>query len=327
MQIRRTPVLLLACMLGIVGCSRQEKLSGSASTNSQLTVAVSAFPVEWLVRNVGGDRVRTIQLLAPSSDIHDAELNPAAVAQLGETDLVILVGSGVQPAVEEALSARQFPNERILRIADFLAESHVVVGSSGMSPTEPPGKTRPPILHSSLSAGQVHFWLDPLAQVSAAEYISKSLSAASPENADYFKERFETAKSSLDSLNTAFSLTLHSCRSRKLVVYHSAFKALANRYGLEEVPVTGSDPEVEPKPSQVSAAIEAARNSGAKAVFSDPESGRAIMEQVARESGTVVEILDPIEVPDPDRDYDSRMRSNLQKIANALGCQESARVK
>ncbi|MER3522139.1 MAG: zinc ABC transporter substrate-binding protein, partial [Acidimicrobiia bacterium] len=72
---------------------------------------------------------------------------------------------------------------------------------------------------------------------------------------------------------------------------------------------------------------EAARNSGAKAVFSDPESGRAIMEQVARESGTVVEILDPIEVPDPDRDYDSRMRSNLQKIANALGCQESARVK
>jgi zinc transport system substrate-binding protein len=268
-----------------------------------MVVAVSAYPLAWLVENVGGERVRILELISTSSDLHDAELEPAAVEQVSSADLVVLLGDGLQPGVDEALATRGVSRERVLKTLDRLIETGAVASDL-----------------ESKNTRLSHFWLDPVLMEAAASAVASAMGETRPVDREYFQQRLETLDANLSNLNQAFARSLERCRSRTLVVYHAAYGSMATRYRLDVVAVVGADPEAEPRPADLQKAVSAAKSSGVRAVFSDPESGKEAMEQVGRQAGIPVEILDPIEVREAGTEYDARMYSNLSKVTAALGC-------
>lgn len=300
---RRAVSLALAAIVAATGCANTEGGRDSDTPRGLLTVAVSAYPLAWLVESVGGDRIQVVELLAATSDLHDAELQPEGIERLGSSDIVVLLGSGLQPGIDDALASRGVDEARILRILDRLV-------ATGAAERRDTGST----------SGQSHFWLDPVSMANAASLVASALSDANPENREFFQENRNGLDTRLSNLDQAFERTLQTCRSRTLIVYHSAYGSMASRYRLDEVAVTGTDPEAEPKPSDIRRAVEAARKSGVRMVFSDPEAGKEAMKQVAVEAGVDVEILDPIETRVPGSEYDARMYSNLSKITAGLGC-------
>ena len=100
---------------------------------------------------------------------------------------------------------------------------------------------------------------------------------------------------------------------------------LARRYGLRQVAVEGLSPEAEPAPRELARVVAAVRDSGATTVFTEPLASPRVARTVARETGTTVSTLDPLEGLTPrevDRgaDYFTVMRANLAAIERGLGC-------
>jgi zinc transport system substrate-binding protein len=67
-------------------------------------VVASFYPLAFAAEQVGGPDVAVENLTPPGVEPHDLELPPRDVARLGSADLVLYLGGGFQPGVEDAVA-------------------------------------------------------------------------------------------------------------------------------------------------------------------------------------------------------------------------------
>jgi zinc transport system substrate-binding protein len=159
-----------------------------------------------------------------------------------------------------------------------------------------------------------HVWLDPLRYEQIARKIGDVLHLPSSQ----FVRR-------LARLHADFRRGLMRCERREIVTSHAAFGYLADRYGLEQIAITGLSPESEPTPRKLEHVIGQVRESGATTVFFETLVSPRIAKTVARETGAHTAVLDPLEgltedEVDRGENYFSIMRENLATLRKALGC-------
>jgi zinc transport system substrate-binding protein len=161
-----------------------------------------------------------------------------------------------------------------------------------------------------------HVWLDPIRFAEIAQEIGAALGRPASG---------EDLAVALQALDEELSSGLGQCERRTLVTTHAAFGRLAARYGLTALSLAGRSPESEPSPQELERLVEKVRASRATTVFVEPLVSDRLAETVAREAGTEVAVLDPVEGLSQERldageDYLSVMRSNLAVLRRALGC-------
>ena len=75
---------------------------GGASDESGATHVLAGFyPLAFAAEQIGGDGVDVTNLTPAGAEPHDLELTPREVEEILDADLVLYVGEGFQPAVEE----------------------------------------------------------------------------------------------------------------------------------------------------------------------------------------------------------------------------------
>lgn len=252
---------------------------------------VAAFhPLAYAMRQVAPANADVVDVTPPGAEPHDVQLSARDVERLGDAELVVYVGGGFQPAVEDAVSSRDG------RSLDVLGEVDLLDG--GVAEQDP------------------HVWLDPLRYVRIARSIASALGR--PQAADAFVER-------LEELDREFARGLERCERREIVTSHAAFAYLADRYELEQVPLVGVSPEAEPDARDIEGLVDEVRRAGATTVFFEPLVSSRLADTVAREAGVSTAVLNPLEGLTPEQedagaDYFSVMRQNLTALRAALGC-------
>jgi len=281
---RRTVlVFLIVCAgLAVAGCGAGKR--GDASRE----VVAAFYPLAYAAEQVGAGDV--VNLTQAGAEPHDLELTAGQIRQVREARLVVYLGRGFQPALEDALAQRTGP------ALDLLA--------------------RQSLLGAGASGGDPHVWLDPVRYAAMARELAAALGDAGA--ADPLLRR-------LDALDADLSAGLRTCARRELVTGHAAFGYFAHRYGLRQVPLTGLSPEAEPSPRDVARLAAEVRRTGATTVFSETLLSPRLAETVARETGARTAVLDPLEGLTADElntgaDYFSVMRQNLATLREALGC-------
>ncbi len=161
-----------------------------------------------------------------------------------------------------------------------------------------------------------HVWLDPIRYAAIAERIGEELDRR-PE-----AERFAAKLRVLDG---EFRRGLSHCERHEIVTSHAAFGYLAERYGLEQVAITGIAPEAEPTPRELEDVVREVQAVGATTIFSEALVSPRLAETVAREVGAKTAVLDPLEglteqEVGAGEDYFSIMRANLAALRKALAC-------
>jgi zinc transport system substrate-binding protein len=161
-----------------------------------------------------------------------------------------------------------------------------------------------------------HVWLDPVRYAALAERIGEELDRR-PE-AQRFAARLHT-------LDRDFRRGLSGCERDEIVTSHAAFGYLAERYGLEQVAITGITPEAEPTPRDLEKVVRQVQAVGATTVFFATLVSPRLAQTVAREVGATTAVLDPLEgLTDQEiaagEDYFSVMRENLAALRKALRC-------
>jgi len=129
----------------------------------------------------------------------------------------------------------------------------------------------------------------------------------------------------LHDLHGDYARGLADCARREIVTSHAAFGYLAERYGLEQIAISGLSPEAEPTPGELEHVVAEVSEHGATTVFFETLVSPRLAETVARETGAETAALDPLEgltenEVERGADYFSVMRDNLKMLRKALAC-------
>jgi zinc transport system substrate-binding protein len=260
---------------------------GDDATPADEGVIAAFYPLAYAAEQAGAAGV--VNLTPAGAEPHELELTARDVERVRDAALVVYLGAGFQPAVEDAVADRDGPS------IDVLSAPGVRLESDTSDP---------------------HVWLDPVRYGSIARSIAEALGDASA--AGELVQR-------LDALDREFRAGLSRCRSRRIVTSHAAFGYLAARYDLEQIALVGVTPEAEPSPRQVARLVREIRDSGATTVFAETLVSPELAETIAREAGATTAVLDPLEglaaaETDGGADYFSVMRDNLAALRLALDC-------
>ena len=250
-------------------------------------VVAGFYPLAFAAEQVGGPGVEVDNLTPSGVEPHDVEVSSDDVRALASADLVLLMGKGFQPQLEQAAGEG---NAEVVEALD----------TSGLG----------------LRDDDPHVWLDPLRYALIAERVAQVLGR--PGAAEPLVHR-------LQALDRDYRAGLADCARDEIVTNHEAFGYLAERYSLRQVPVTGLSPEAEPSPAALAEVIDEVRASGATTVFAEPLLPRSVENTIARETGTQVATLNPLESlteAEQERggDYFTVMQRNLAALREGLGC-------
>jgi zinc transport system substrate-binding protein len=277
-------ILISTCGLALVACG-----SGSAggSGSGKETVVAAFYPLAFAASEIGGDSVDVKNLTPPGAEPHDIEVSPQDVAEVRDADLVLLLGHGFQPQLEDAAGN-----------ADNVA---LLLDTPGL------------VVHANEDP---HVWLDPVRYARVVERIGQLL--GKPAAANELEQR-------LADLDTEYRMGLAHCARHEIVTSHEAFAYLAERYGLEQIAITGLSPEAEPEPGKLQDVVDLVRAHGVTTIYFETLVSPRIAETVARETGAKTAVLNPIEgLTEEDafkgEDYFSLMRANLSSLRAGLGC-------
>ncbi len=273
----------------------------------------SFYPAAEAAARVGADVAEVVNVTPAGAEPHDLELSPRQVDQLQDADVVIYLGRGFQPAIEEVAERRR------TRSVDLLAAVPLEEGAARQLQAEEEGHEEP--------APEVdpHFWLDPRLMVKAVDEVERALSAARPGEQRVLAQNAERYRTELRQLDGELEAGLANCERREIVTSHAAFHYLARRYRLSQVAIAGLSPEAEPDPRRLAQLIDTIRDKGVTTVFYETLASPRVAEALAREAGARTAVLNPVEGLTEQQlragqTYASVMRRNLAALRQALGC-------
>ena len=302
---RRHLAVLAALPLVLTGCA-----STSGSDDGTVDVMASFYPLQFVAEQVGGDRVSVQSMTPPGAEPHDVELSPAQVSRIDTADLVVYL-SGFQAAVDDAIAQT--------------SPAHVVDAASDttLMPPEEHHDDETEAEHEDHEHGDLdpHFWLDPSRMPSVVQDVADTLTEIDPDGAETFAANAAALTQRFEDLDAAYAAGLAQCDSRTFVTTHEAFGYLADRYDLEQVGISGVDPEAEPSPARLAAVEKIVRDEGVTTIFFETLVSPKVAQTLAADLGVDTAVLDPIEgLADPDADYFSIAEANLAALRVALSC-------
>lgn len=256
-------------------------------SDGRLRVVAGFAPLAEVARRVGGDGVVVTDLTPAGAEPHDLELGTDAVDAVEDADLVVYVGGGFQPAVEEVAERAEGTALDVLR------------DGAGDDP---------------------HVWLDPTKLVGIVDDVAEALSDARPAGAEEFEANAAAYVAELEELDRELDAGLGTCERRLIVTAHAAFGHLAGRYDLVQRSIAGTAPDAEPDPATLAELADVVAEEGVTTIFTETLVAPDIAETLARESGVTTAVLDPIEGLARGSTYASAMRRNLAALRSALGC-------
>ena len=299
----RTILILGLVMIGAVAPACGERVSGDQ--DGRVSVVASFYPLSFAAERIGGDCVRVINLTPPGVEPHDLELTPDAVGSIETADLVLYLGGGFQPAVEDAVGD---------------AEGHVLDALSVVSTAPTQGEQA----NEGLEVDP-HVWLDPGRFADIVTATADALEGAGVRASCDVAGAVNSLRSDLEELDSDFRTGLTGCAQDVIVTTHAAFGYLADAYGLHQEAIAGLAPEVEPSPKRLADLVSLVEREGVTTIFTEELVSPDVAETLAREAGVKTEVLFTIEgltkeEASAGEDYLSLMRENLDALRAALRC-------
>ncbi len=302
-------VTALTCV-GLAGCgnSTTEETAGS-----RLKVVAAFGPIAEAAATIGGVDADVVNLTGVGVEPHDLELSSDQIDLVLDADLVVYVGEGFQPSLEEALRNRKGPSIDALKSVAVLDADHAEEGDAKVEE------------HSEHGEHDPHFWLDPVRLSTFGDTLAQEFVRLRPKSASSFTSNKSQWSKELGMLDAEFAATASSCARREFVTAHSAFAYLADRYSLTQIAVTGVSPEAEPDPRRMAEIADLVKAKGVTTIFTEELVSPKVAEALARESNVTTAVLSPIEGFTPEEiargvTYIDKMRANLAALKKALDC-------
>jgi len=304
-----------------------EAVAPATPKKHPLRVTVSIAPLKGLVERLVPEGTKVEVLIPPGASEHGFELSPARLATLQQSDVVVIVGMGLEPQIEKFLKANPRANRREIELAvaagvekEENEHDHTDPAKPGDGHDHKDHKDGAPNDHKhdhdhDHGAADPHIWLDPTLMTLAMPRLAKAIAASCDKAAaESVMERSNRLGDDLARLDETYKAVLSGVKHRQIVVAHDAYGWLAKRYNFETIAIAGLMAG-EPTPGAIAKAIELVKENSLPVIFIEPQLSAAAAKKIAEATGAKTMILDPL----GNGDYFKMMRSNLLALFEAMG--------
>jgi len=163
-----------------------------------------------------------------------------------------------------------------------------------------------------------HFWMDPLTVKAMLPAIADTLAKLDPQNAATYRTNAELFSNRLDLLHRQVDNLLHNVKGKTVFLHHPSIMYMLQRYGLLYGGSIEEAPGKEPSPKYIASLIQKIKESGAKAIFNEPQLSDKAVKSIADEAKVSVYLLDPVGGTSGRENYQDLILFNARTLAKAL---------
>ena len=285
----------------------------TAKKKGQLQIYTTVYPLQYFSEQIGGKYVHVNTIYPPGSDEHTFEPSQKDMMNLADSDLFFYIGLGLEGFVEKAKETLKNQHVTMVPVAEKL---QLPQDSSYKKEDHDQD-------HDSHGDINPHVWLDPLYAKEMAGVIRDQLSKKMPKQKAYFNQNYQKLAVKLDELNRQFASTISKAKHKQIIVTHAAFGYWENRYGLEQISISGLSTTNEPTQKALEKIISLADREGLKYILFEQNVQSKLGKIVQQEIGARALPVHNLAVLTTDNlnhkeTYFSLMNKNLKTLKTAL---------
>jgi ABC-type Zn uptake system ZnuABC Zn-binding protein ZnuA len=304
-MMRRLLAVLLT-LLTVAACGASPNSSATAPINAYQVITTTTIFAD-LAKMALGDAAHIESIIPAGADVHTFEPSPSDVEKIQSADLIIANGLGLDGWIQSLIDAAGKGEADTLLLGEGLDQES---GWVYLSNAETPGTFDP------------HIWLDPKGAALYVQRIADHVSRNAPDLAQRIATTSADGITKINAIDADLAVDFAAIDpdQRKIVTMHDAFGYFARAYEIEIVGVAVASPGQDPSAQEIRALIDAIREAGVTALFSEVQLPSKVLDQIAAETGATVlqDLYSDALGASPADSYLGVMRTNADAILGAL---------
>lgn len=295
-----------------------------------LNVVVTIPPLKGLVQPLLPMGSTLTALMPPGKGEHGYEFKPADLAALSKADIVVSIGLGLEPNLDEVLKKTARAGRHEVGFGRVVGLDPTAGGAHDHAEPDHEGHNHEGHDHEGHAhqGPDQHLWLDPVLCADLvpvlAQAVVESLEGKSGLT-ELQREELVRAEAvhlvAVTRVDEAWRKRLAPLAGRAIVTHHDAFSRPAERYGLRIAGVVRASHSTEPTPGQVAEVVQAIKHEGVRTIFIEPQFDPKAAKRIATAAGVEIGTLDPL----GDGDWFKLMEANLAALERGLRDPEPAK--
>lgn len=272
-------------------------------------VFVSIAPQQYFVEQISGDLLDVEVLVSPGASPHTYEPKPSQMKALASCAAYFAIGVTFEDIWLERIAAVN-PNMMIVHTDDGIDKLPMTEHDHG---DEAGDHFNPAAghLHEHETGTDPHIWLAPNLVKQQTQTIATALEQLFPEHSADFRKNLARFVARIDDLDRQLHDTLADKSGLEFMVFHPSWGYFAAAYGLHQIAVELDGKN--PKPAQLRALIEHAREHQIRVIFAQPQLSSKSAALIAREIDGQVVMIDPLA-----KDWLTNMTMVAERLHSAL---------
>ncbi len=292
-----TTLALLFCFFAS-GCQKEK--------NENLKFVTSCYPVYVMAINLTNN-VNRVEVLNISENhsgcLHNFQLQSQDLKQIEKSSAFIINGAGMESFLNKVI--KELPSVKIINSGegiDLIKDDDCDCESDHC--------------HHEYNS---HTWVSISNYIKQVKNIAQGLTKIDPEHSEQYKQNADIYTEKLTNLKNKMHRELSNVKNKDIITFHEAFPYFAKEFGLNIVGVINHEPESDPNAKELMNVIEIIKNSGIKALFTEPQYPSTAANIISHETGAKIYTLDPAVTGDKSKDsYINTMEKNLETLKEAL---------
>lgn len=317
---------LLPIFLGGILAACGQTSETNSEQSDKLNVVTTFYPIQALTTAVTGDNAN-VTVMMENTDAHDYEPSAKDIASLNEADVFIYNADDMETWVPTLLDS--IDNED-LTIIEAAADVETIDGEVSTIDDEAAsdGHDHEEEAHDHEESHShdvdPHTWLDPLNAITEAKTIASALAEVDQENAATYQTNVDTFEKDMTAVHTKYENLFNKASNKIFLTQHAAFGYLANRYGLEQVAVTGVTDSAEPSIQRIAAVVDYMKEHNLSVIYTQAGGSTDIADTIASEANASVRELQSMETVDTNtypangQGFIAVMEENLDSLAQVI---------
>lgn len=303
-------MLLLTVLL--MGCKKEELIS--SYNEAEMKVYTTIYPIQFILEEIGSEYIEVQSVYPPGVDAHTYEPTTKDMTEIATSDAFIYFGPTMEGFVTSAAEALENEGVKLVSLEQYEELFQSPQSTDGVAEKE---------MDTGISERNPHVWIDPLRMMAMTEIITEQLIEMSPHREDFFKENKNNLIVRFQKLEELFQQMASEREGKFMIVPHAAYDYWEERYGIEQLSISGLSPSEEPSQKYLAEIIETAKQFNIDYVFYEQNTPdkliEIIQEEIDAETYTIhnLSVLTEEDIEN-EADYFTLMEQNISVLNEAF---------
>lgn len=302
--------LLATVVFVLAACNTAQTDEGGQQ--DKLEVNTTVFALKSITEQIAGDNAEVKSIYPNGADIHTFEPTQKDMMGYAEGDLFVTTNNeldAVSGKISDVVKDKTEVLEAVRDTENLRENDHSHDHDHDHGHDHSHGEMDP------------HVWIDPVHSIGMAESIKDKLSEIDPDNAAEYEENFEEVKSDLTELDEELKAVTEDSKVDNVYISHESIGYLSERYGFNQHGVSGMNNK-EPTQQEVIEMIEGLKADGSKYILTEQNVSSKVTDIIKDAGGLELLEFHNLSVltdeDDPDTDYQTLMRNNIEVLDKAM---------